>query len=348
MMKQMIQVPKSTRDVLLSFLLLEEAKGVQSVVRQIDFTGATRRQIFEITSGRLPGQVRQTAEPPNYNARGHFVGLLSGPEFQTRIREMVLTAFPEKRRLINIHIAKCAGTDLEIALRRRYPFLHHTMSIPDATPTKDLFIALHQVALGLQFSDSIALSGHAPLGWYLKQGLIRCQDDVFTTIRHPRDRIYSQISYMLSVMVKFRGTPRFDTAGWMAAIGMTEMDPEPSPEYLVEIGRQLLRSPHVARRNGICEMLGNGTADSAIENLILANAEITDMARYSAWRTAKFDFSPAEKVNESQPLFTDALADAEDREIIESLIDQDVILYETVQNHLDRDGALSIRGRVLG
>jgi hypothetical protein len=134
----------------------------------------------------------------------------------------------------------------------------------------------------------------------------------------------------------------------MAAIGMTEMDPEPSPEYLVEIGRQLLRSPHVARRNGICEMLGNGTADSAIENLILANAEITDMARYSAWRTAKFDFSPAEKVNESQPLFTDALADAEDREIIESLIDQDVILYETVQNHLDRDGALSIRGRVLG
>jgi hypothetical protein len=348
MMKQIIPLPESARELLLSFLLFNEAKGLRSIARQIDFSGATRRQILAITSGRLPGLAREVIETSHYNARGDLVKALSAPEFQTRIREFVLAAIPEKRRLINIHIAKCAGTDLEIALRRRHPFLHHTMSIPEATPTKELFLALHLFAIGLQFSDSIALSGHVQLGWYLKQGLIRVQDDVFTTIRHPRDRIYSQISYMLSIMVKFRGTHRFDTAGWMAAIGMAEMDPDPTPAYLVATGRRLLRSPVVARPNGICEILGNCTAESAIENLILANVEITDMERYSAWRKARFDFSPADKVNQSQPLFTEDMADAADRQVIEDLIEQDIVLYETVQKQLALNGALSIRGRALG
>ncbi len=347
-MKQIIQAPKSAREVLLSFLLFNEADGPQSIARQIDFSGTTRQQILEITSGRPPGEAGQAIEPSQFSARAAFVKALSSPEFQIRIREVVLSAFPEKRRLIYIHIAKCAGTDLEIALRRRYPFLHHKISIPEATSTKELFVALRLIALGVQFSDTIAISGHVQLGWYLKHGLVRLQDDVFTTIRHPRDRIYSQISYILSTMVKFRGTYRFDTAGWMAAIGMAEMDPDPSPAYLVEIGRRLLRSPVVARRNGICEMLGSGTAESAIENLILANVEITDMDRYSAWRKARFDYSPAAKANQSPPLFTEELADAADRQLVQGLIDQDFVLYETVQNHLAANGALSIRGRVLG
>ncbi len=346
-MKQIVALPQNTREVLLSFLFYDDTEGVQSIARQIDFSGATRRQILAATSGRLPGQARLAIEPPEYNPRAAFVKALSSPEFQTRIREVVLSAFPEKRRLINIHIAKCAGTDLEIALRQRYPFLHHTMAIPDATPTRDLFKALRLIALGVQFSDSVALSGHAQLGWYLKQGLVRVQDDVFTTIRHPRERIYSQISYMLTTMVKFRGTRRFDTSGWMAAIGMTDIDPDPSPAYLVEIGRRLLRSPSVARANGICEMLGAGTAESAVDNLILANAEITSMDRYSAWRKAKFNFSPPGKVNQSQPLFTQELADASDREVVESLIDQDVALFELVQKHLAATGTSSIRGRAL-
>ena len=335
MMKQIIPLPQSARELILSFLFFNESEGPQSIARHIDFSGATRRQILAVISGRLPDQARQVIEPPNYNARGNFVKALSSPEFQTRIRELVVSAFPEKRRLINIHIAKCAGTDLEMALRRRYPFLHHTMSIPEATPTKELFGALHWLAIGVQFSDSIAFSGHVPLGWYLKQGFTRAQDDVFTTIRHPRGRIYSQISYMLSTMVKFRGTHRFDTEGWMAAIGMTEMAPDPG-------------SAVVARANGICDMLGSGTADSAIENLILANVEMTDMDRYSAWRKARFDYSPADKVNQSQPLFTEDLADAADREIIDGLIDQDIVLYETVRKHLASHGGLSIRGRVFG
>ena len=347
-MKQIIPLPESTRDVLLGFLLLNEAEGLQSIARHIDFSGATRRQILAITSGRLPGQARQTIELSQFNAKGAFVKALTSPEFQARVREIVLLAFPEKRRLINIHIAKCAGTDLEVALRRRYPFLHHTLSIPDATSTKDLFAAVRLAVLGLQFSQSIALSGHVQLNWYLKHGLIRFQDDVFTIIRHPRDRIYSQISYMLTTMVNFRGTHRFDTAGWLTAIGMTDIEPDPSPDYLVEIGRLLLRSQTIARVNGICEMLGSGTADSAIENLVVSNAEITDMDRYSAWRTAKFDFSPPDKINQSQPLFTQSLADAADREVVDGLIDQDIVLYETVQRHLALENTLSIRGRVLG
>lgn len=347
-MKQIIPLPESTREMLLSFLFFNETEGPQSITQRVDFSGATRRQIMAITLGRLPSQVGNVIEPTPYNAGGAFLKSLSSQEFQTRIREIVLSAFPEKRRLINIHIPKCAGTDLEVALRRRYPFLHHTMSIPGATPTADLFEALRLIVLGLQFSDSLALSGHVPLSWYLKQGLIRFRDDVFTTIRHPRDRIYSQISYMLTTIVKFRGTHRYDTAGWLAAIEMTDIEPDLSPGRLVEIGRRLLRSPTIARVNGICEMLGNGTATSAVENLIIANAEITDTDRYSAWRQAKFDFSPKGKINSSEALFTEDVADTADKRAIDELIDQDVILYELVKKRLSLTDELSVRGRVFG
>ncbi len=344
-MRQIIPLPESVRQVISSFALLDGEQGPQSIAQQIDFSGATRRQIIAITSGRLPGSKHLSPDDSPYNAQAAFVRAISSSEFQTRIREIVLSAFPEKRRVINLHIPKCAGTDLEVALRRRYPFLHHTMSIPNATSTSDLFKALRHLALGMHFSDAIAVSGHVPLSWYLHAELVRIQDDVFTTIRPPRQRIYSQISYMLTNMVKFRGTRRHDTTGWLAAIGLTELAHADSA-YLVDIGRRLLRSPAI-RANEMCHILGSGTAETAIENLALADVEITDTDRYSAWRTEKLGFAGANRVNASQPLFTEELANEDDRHFIESLIRQDVTLYDTVRRHLDLAGLLSVRGRFL-
>ena len=346
-MHQIIALPESVRQVIMSFVFFEHEEGVQSIARKIDFSDATRRQIMAVTSGRLPGKASQPIGSPPFNAKGAFVRALSSPEFQTRIREIVLASFPEKRRLINLHIPKCAGTDLEIALKRRHPFLHHTMSIPEATPKPDLFAALRLLALGMQFSDAIAITGHVHLEWYLKHGLIRVQDDVFTTIREPRERIYSQISYMLTTMVNFRGTSRHDTAGWLAAIGMDDLEADPSPGYLLETGRRLLRSRTIMRPNEICGILGDGTAETAIANLVVADAEITDMQRYSAWRTSKFKFSPPDRINKSRPLFTDDLANTADRQIVDGLIEQDVVLYDSIQRVLGRTDLLSVRGRAL-
>ena len=56
------------------------------------------------------------------------------------------------------------------------------------------------------------------------------------------------------------------------------------------------------------------------------------MGRYSAWRSARFNVSLPEKVNQSRRLFTQDSANEADRKIVESLIDHDLVLYEVCRN----------------
>ena len=41
--------------------------------------------------------------------------------FQQEVLTLLLNAFPEKRRLLFVHIPKCAGSDLSHHLMTRYP-----------------------------------------------------------------------------------------------------------------------------------------------------------------------------------------------------------------------------------
>ena len=54
--------------------------------------------------------------------------MIVAPSEQPRIVEMILNAHPEKRRLIFVHIPKCAGTDLTANLGTRYPTVHQTLA----------------------------------------------------------------------------------------------------------------------------------------------------------------------------------------------------------------------------
>ena len=152
---------------------------------------------------------------------------------------------------------------------------------------------------------------------------------------------------MLSTIVKFRGSFRHDTTGWLGAIGLKDIEPDPSPAYLRDLGKQMLRVRNVTPPNVLCDFLGAGTAASAIDQLSGSNIEITDTSRYSAWRAAKFGYDPSKRVNESQPMFTADQADESDRKIVEDLIAEDLILYEKLEKKLTANDGLSIRGNAI-
>ena len=347
-MKQRLAVPENVRQTLSSFAFYESAHGLPSVLSRMDFAGVTRRQIAFATLGRAPDapQPADATDPP-YDARGHFRSALNGNEFQRRIRELVLTAFPEKRRMIFVHVPKCAGSDLQLALRRNHPYLHHHLALSHITTKPALFDALRDIAVGTAFSDSIAVSGHVPLRWYTERKLVRFEDRLFATVRNPREILYSYVSFMLTRITQTQGTQRADTSEWLGHIGLQAIEPNPSPGYLLEIGRALLRAPEVTTPNMICHFLGSGTAASATDAIAATDIELTDMRRYSAWRRANFDFEPATRINPSESLFTEETATPEDRALIDSMTSQDMPLYERITAALDAQDGLSIRGRAL-
>ena len=344
-MNQIIDAPLNARQMLLAFAMYEAEKGLPSVLSRIDFEGVTRRQVYFTVLGRAPERAAMALDGPNFRARNAAAHALQGDEFQAKLREIVLAAFPDKRRLVFVHVPKCAGSDLLATLRRRYPYVHNHVSIPEITSKPAMFEWLRQFALGVNLCDRVAVSGHVPLRWYTERALIRFEDEVFTSVRHPRDMLYSYVSFILTRFVEFPDGQRTDIKGWLAEIGVGALEPVLSPSYLAELGSKLLRTRGA---NLICSFLGKGTAASAFEAMVMTDIEITDVARYSAWRRQKFGFEPQRRVNPSQPLFTPEIATAADRAVIEEMIEEDVLVYERIQTELARQEGLSVRGRAFG
>ena len=341
-MHQIMSAPVNARQTILAFALYNAEKGLPSVIDRIDFAGVTRRQIYFNTLGRAPSAA-VVADGPNFNARLATAQALQGDEFQLRLREIVLNAFPEKRRLIFVHVPKCAGTDLQTTLERHNPSLNQHLCQPEMTSRPMLFEHLQRFAVGIALSESIAVCGHQSLRWYLDRGLIRFEDDVFTSVRHPRDILYSYVSFILTRAVENIGRERRDVSLWLSEIGLKSIEPDPPSGYLAELGRQLLR---VRKPNIICNYLGTGTAISAFDAIRQSDIEITDVSRYSAWRRGKFGFEPAQRVNPSKPLFTPEIATKADRELVDEMIGEDMILYDAIQKKLAAQEGLSIRGRM--
>ncbi len=343
-MKQIVSAPVNARQMVLAFALYDAGRGLSSLTSQIDFSGVTRRQIYFNTLGRAPGPA-VAVDGPDFNPRDATTLALHGDEFQMRLREIVLNAFPDKRRLIFVHIPKCAGTDMQTTLERHYPSLNQHLCQPDVTSRPVLFEHLQKFAVGVALADSIAVCGHQSLRWYLDRALVRFEDDVFTFVRHPRDILYSYVSFILTRAVANAGNERRDVAHWLSEIGLESLEPNPSAAYLAKVGRLLLRK---RKPNIVCNYLGTGTAESAFVAMRQSDIEVTDTARYSAWRQRRFGFEPAQRVNPSKPLFTPEIATKADRALIEEMIAEDMIVYEAVQDRLRAQDGLSVRGRVFG
>lgn len=351
-MRQILPAPATPRDMLRLFAFYEPEKGLQPLLNRLDLATMTARQVGTVVPGPADaapaaGDGEEDAEEADFNPRSALHQRLSGAEFQTCVREIVLNAFPEKRRTIFIHIPKCAGTDLIAGLRRSMPMLHLTLATPNITQKPDLFAAIREIVLGMAYADTIGISGHVPLRWYLERDLVRPDDDLFTVVREPRSMIYSYISFMLTRMKTFAGVRRNDTTNWLKGIGMTEIEPSPSDAYLLDIGSRLLRAPTVTSRNIICNNLGRGNAASALDNIVATNIEITETRRYSTWKERRFGLRSAKRLNESLPLYTPELAPADDRDFIEAMVQEDVHIYDRIMAAFESSEEISIRGQAL-
>lgn len=238
---EQLPVPRDPRSIFEMFVLFDEKAGLYELLSRIRFSSEKPRHVYYSVFGRYPETdplLRQLDEDDHrgrYSPRDHTNELLLSQKFQSEAVPVFLNAFPEKNRLVFVHIPKCAGTDLSVNLMRRFPAIHQTLMEESWTSKDRMFQQLSNLVLYMKFSDSIFLCGHSSLGYYVSHALIRPIDRVFTIVRDPIEIAISHINYILTRITRdiSIGNIGPDTREWMDILGLNTL-PADMPPALIE------------------------------------------------------------------------------------------------------------------
>jgi len=342
-----VAFPNEAQKLFTSFSFYQPLVGLASVLDNFDFTDVDLRDISCSVLGRDPESWLQTAAS-DYPPSQFLKEALECEEFQQNIVRLILNAYPEKRRLIHIHIPKCAGTHLRARLEVKYPTVCRALEAAIWTPKPLLFETLHDIAISIPLCDAIFVHGHTSIPWYLEHKLCRPSDFVFTVVRNPLEIVVSQVNYVVTRFLEDPGFLDPDTSEWSGLLGLTPTEFDRSPKGLANLARRILRKPSVLTRNPLCEYLGDGNVESALNAIVRANIEITDVSRYDLWFEQKFAIATGVRENVSQKILKLSELELEDIKVLQDLTnDQDKRLYEIISAALDRSGALSVQGAEL-
>jgi hypothetical protein len=338
-----LRPPANLREVFQMLGFYDSGRGLDSVVERFDFGRTPPWRLQRIILGAVPPSERPaiSSDPSAYVKE-----LLSSDEFRCNVLRNFLNGFPEKRRLLFVHIQKCAGTDLTAALSQQYFEVEGNMDDPFWFSVEQRFAYLRDLVLAAPFADTFFVRGHVRLRDYVDQNLVRPEDQIFTVVRDPIDIVISAVNYRLT---RFEADPlgeQTDTHLWLADLGLKQFPGDAGPSDLLGFAKRILRAPAVVPDNILCHMLGDGDSLSALANIVSSNIEITDLTRYGTWLRERWG-TASEHANQSRQFWTAAMLDAEARTLIESKTAEDRMLYATLMTHLDASGRTSISGHAL-
>ena len=315
-----------------AFRLYDASLGIGKFLNRFDLEGVTPHQIVYSTLGRLPGS--SGAQPQSdYNPRVHLRSLLHGDEFQKRLMIRFLDAYPEKKRLLLVHIPKCAGSDLTINLMNRFPPFNFRLIDRNWVPVDAMFASLRKLVEEVSYENCLFVHGHVTLKQYLTNNLVRFGDHTFTIVRNPVDMVISKINYVLTRFSRDPDLKANDTKNWLQHVSHAKIQAALSSGDYRDIAVEMLFTPGLVETDPICGHLGEGTAASAKELCRRANIEITHVDRYEEWLALRWGVASSKRNNASQPLVSlDMLGQdglqraygltAEDRQFVESVEEQ--------------------------
>jgi hypothetical protein len=342
-----LKAPRDSRSLFELFATYDPAGGLEELLFRLDVTGMEPRYVYHSILGRRPETLKAARKPDSYNARDHMRGALVSAEFQRKIISLMLAAYPEKQRLLFVHVPKCAGTDLRISLSTRYPALDLGLTNPEWTSQQQLYNAIHQAAVGMRFSDTILLHGHVRLAAAVDGEVVRPTDRIITVIRDPVEIILSNVNYIITRILQDQeaGKEAPDTNGWRIVLGIERLPPEMSDEVIARLFQTMLHNPTISIPNSICHWLGNGDVQSVIRRLVINDVEITNTNQYTAWLRERWDTTRAAKANESRKLVTAKHIQADDLKFIESITVEDRAVYALLSQQIDASGKGAVFGK---
>jgi hypothetical protein len=331
-----IPAPDHPRSLFRLFGLYDAKLGLYSLLRRLDFSRTTQRNIDYSVFGEIgPGRQRDDWSGKHL-VRDYLNNLLYSEKFQRNMLALALCAFPEKHRLLFVHIPKCAGTDLVQHLSSRFPSLQQAQTDEAWTDREQLFQVLADFARELEFSDSIFIGGHIALSYFADNGLVRPSDRVFTIVRDPIEIALSQMNYVFTrIQVNIRaGKMARDVEEWLPMLGLASLPHAVTPEFVQEYSRKMLHNTQIVVPNSMCHWLGGSGPDAVIARLALHQVEITDTGRYNDWLAHEWGITARTRQNQSIKYVSPATLAQQDIDYITEASADDLMLYEAIQGSL--------------
>jgi len=342
--------PPSDPRALLEFLgLYDEAAGLAQLLSRLEFGNARPEQIHYSAFGTYPESVADVLRWGTYYPRDHLQQTLLSDAFQTGLIPLFLRAFPEKRRLIFVHIPKCAGTDLAFHFRARYPSLDRSLTDPRWTTKAAMFRRLARLAAHVRTSDSIFVHGHINLADHIAAGTIRPTDRVFTVIRDPFAVALSQINYVLTRFDEdiAAGQLQPDTSGWSGVMDLGATPDRMSDAFVKRVTSAALRNEDLILPNSLCLWLGAGGAQPVVDRLVTHDVELTGVTRYNEWLRSAWGFDATTRFNESKKFISTTDLTTDDLTYLNSITREDQRFYRTVERLAIASGKVSLTGEDL-
>lgn len=336
-----LRPPRNRFDVIRMLGLFDQSAGLDDMLAHFDLARLPAAGVDRIVLGPTGGRPPPT-DGLDPGARVRM--LLRSDRFRAVALRNVLETFPNKRRLIFVHIPKCAGSDLTELLRRSHLAIEGAIANPDWYAPDELLKYLHDIVLAATFVDDFLVCGHVPLPFYLGNGLIRPDDSIFTVVRDPTALVVSQVNYILTLMSRDPNGRNPGTRRWLDQLAIDGPRPGMSAAERLALGRAVLRDARMVPANTICRSLGTGESVSAMAAIVASDIEITDTTRYEAWLAERWGIPESPRGNQSDPFLTLNTLDADDRAVIATLTAEDRRVYAAIMRRLDTTSATSIRG----
>jgi len=339
--------PRTDRDLFDLLSRSYPSADLDEILTLVQWTRKRQVGLLEIVRSLLVVGPRG-GRKPKFDCLRSAKSWLYSSDFQGSVVAALLDAYPEKRRLVFVHIPKCAGSDLAILLERTLPRVYMDIANEEVTKKELLFSHLAAIVARIKASDAVIVHGHTPLTQYIQQGYYRPGDDLFTVVRDPIARIVSQVNYIVRrICSEDPVDSQFsDRLGWMRMLGIEEQDVTRDERFKRDCAREVLFDPRMVTPNTLCRFLGGETYDDALQAIVGSAIEITDIRRYDDWLRTRWDIGQSLRAN-SSPTVIDIgdLADDE-RDYVEAISTEDIRLFATIERSLDR-GHVSVRGSEL-
>lgn len=335
------------RDLFNLFLKYDAKVGVPSLFHNVHLNADSLNKVEDSLFSVLSDMRQKAGEKLPRGPKVRIAHLLASREFQKHAIPLALNAYPEKRRLIFIHVPKCAGSNLSKHLRIRYPSLGNQLMSGNWTSSERLFSALRRFVVELHWSDEVYIHGHVTLQRCRDESLIRPEDRVITVLRDPSEIVISGVNYVITGLLTDQAVSRPDTRFWLETLGIPNLDPMSSKDDLLRLAKQILHDTPLAHSDQICKSLGRDDAVSSLENLVGCNVEITTLKHYNTWLETRWDIRSDQRVNVSKRILTPEMLDGEDRDRIRRLTIEDRKVFDLVAAQLDQSGQCFIMGAQL-
>jgi hypothetical protein len=181
--------PSTIRETFELFAFFRPELQIEGLIANLSLDDMTPRQVYYAAHGRPPDSIGTAVLKLGITAADVYAAALKSDEFRQNFVARFLDAFEEKKRLLFVHVPKCAGSDLSSHLICGFPSLNTQILDPSWATANQFFMAIRDIVLETKVSGSIYVHGHNSLAFYRSRKLIRFGDEVFTVIRDPISRV---------------------------------------------------------------------------------------------------------------------------------------------------------------